>query len=245
MEAAAVSAHRRRGQRPAPEATMIRTRALATGLGAVIAFTAISSSLAQVPTPDGIDRRVEALLAKMQNRWRDMNVPEQDGKLLHEIILKNKYRRVLEVGTSTGHSGVWMAWALSRTGGRLITLEIDERRHREAVANFREAGLDPFIDARLGDAHELVKALPGPFDFVFIDADKDWNIAYAKELMPKLEAGGCLAVHNVRAPRSGGGRGWGMGADYYEFISSQPGYTTSVHPESVGGLALSYKKGKP
>jgi caffeoyl-CoA O-methyltransferase len=227
-----------------PEAIMTRIRALSTGIGALIAFAAISSSFAQTLSPEGIDRKVEALLARMQRQWHDMNVPEQDGKLLHEIILKNKYKRVLEVGTSTGHSGVWMAWALSKTGGRLITLEIDERRHREAVANFKEAGLDAFIDARLGDAHQLVKELPGPFDFVFLDADKDWNIAYAKELMPKLETGGCLSVHNVRAWPVLGSR-YGPGSDYYEFMASQPGYTTSVHPESVGGLALSYKKVKP
>src|SRR5512135_3638216 len=96
-----------------------------------------------------IDQKVEKFLQKMRNQWHDWNVPEADGKILYEIIVKNKYEKAVEIGTSTGHSGIWIAWALSKTGGSLITVEIDEGRHREAVANFREAGLADYIDARL------------------------------------------------------------------------------------------------
>ena len=107
-----------------------------------------------------------------QDQWRDLNVPVVDGQTLHDIIVKNKYTRALEVGTSTGHSGIWIAWALSKTGGKLITIEIDEGRHRQALANFEAAGLSKFIDARLGDAHAIVPALAGPFDFVFSNASR-------------------------------------------------------------------------
>jgi predicted O-methyltransferase YrrM len=220
----------------------------ATFLSFVVASlaTAGAPAWAQGPAGDALDRRVEAFLDKMQHRWRDMNVPEQDGRLLHKTILDRGYKRALEVGTSTGLSGIWMAWALSKTGGRLTTVEIDEGRYREALANFKEAGLSDLIDARLADAHELAKQLPGPFDFVFIDADKDWYVNYAKDLIPKIEPGGCLSAHNVREPRSGygRGRGYGMGGDYYEFMRGQPGFSTSVHPESVGGLAFSFREPK-
>src|SRR4030042_7078169 len=70
-----------------------------------------------------IDQRVKKFLDKMKSRWRDLNVPEEDGKILYEIILQNKYKRALEIGTSTGHSAIWIAWALSKTGGKLITVE--------------------------------------------------------------------------------------------------------------------------
>src|SRR5688572_9532226 len=121
-----------------------------------------------------LDARVEALLKRREGTWRDLNVPTADGRTLHRLIADNKYTRALEIGTSTGHSGIWIAWALSKTGGKLITLEIDPQRHRQALANFKEAGLSEYIDARLGDAHVLVRELPGPFDFVFSDADKEW-----------------------------------------------------------------------
>jgi len=193
---------------------------------------------------DPIDQKVAAFLQKMRFQWRDMNVSEGDGKLLHDIILKNKFRKALEIGTSTGHSGIWIAWALSKTGGKLITIEIDERRYREAVANFKEAGLGEYVDARLADAHTLVNELPGPFDFVFLDADKGWYTNYAKALIPKLEAGGCIAAHNVSQPRPArrGGFGRGGAEEYCEYMLSRPGFETSILRESWAGLAVSCKK---
>ena len=61
-----------------------------------------------------------------------MNVPAADGKLLYDIIIKNNYTKALEIGTSTGHASIWIAWALSKTRGKLITVEIDESRHKKA-----------------------------------------------------------------------------------------------------------------
>jgi predicted O-methyltransferase YrrM len=191
-----------------------------------------------------LDAKVRAFLDKMEYRWRDMNVPEGDGKILYDLVIDNKYKKALEIGTSTGRSGIWIAWALSKTGGRLITIEIDEDRYREAVANFREAGLAAFIDARLADAHELVKELPGPFDFVFIDADKEWYTNYAEDVVPKLLTGGCIAAHNVYAPRSGWGGRYGRGGtgEYYNYMKNLPGFETDILSESRSGLAVSFKK---
>jgi caffeoyl-CoA O-methyltransferase len=188
-----------------------------------------------------IDQRVEKFLQKMRNQWHHWNVPEADGKILYEIIIKNKYKKAVEIGTSTGHSGIWIAWALSKTGGKLITIEIDEGRYREALSNFKEAGLSDYIDARLADAHQLVEELPGPFDFVFIDADKDWYSNYAKALIPKLEPGGCLTAHNVWKPTSR--RGYRSGTEeYYDYMKSLPEFETTIHSKSSAGVAVSYKK---
>jgi len=190
-----------------------------------------------------IDQKVEKFLQKMKNRWQDWNVPEADGKILYEIIVKNKYKKAVEIGTSTGHSGIWIAWALSKTGGKLITIEIDEGRYREALANFKEAGLSEYIDARLADAHQLVKELPGPFDFAFIDADKDWYTNYAKALIPKLDPGGCLTAHNVWEPAARGGY-WSGTEEYYRYMKSLPEFETTIHPQSQAGVAVSYRKTK-
>jgi len=214
------------------------------GLLAVL-FAAPLTAYAQVAEKERIiDEQVKKFLDKMKNRWRDFNVPEADGKILYEIIVQNKYKKALEVGTSTGHSAIWIAWALSKTGGKLITIEIDERRYRQALANFKEAGLHQYIDARLADAHQLVPELPGPFDFVFIDADKDWYTNYAKALVPKIEPGGCITAHNVEEPRPGRrGRYFQSGTDeYYEYMKKLPEFETSIHPQSQAGIALSYKK---
>jgi len=188
-----------------------------------------------------LDDRVQAFLAKMDYRWRDMNVPATDGKLLFDIVIENNYMRALEIGTSTGRSGIYIAWALSKTGGKLTTIEIDQGRYEEALANFQEAGLSEYIEARLADAHELVTELAGPFDFVFIDADKDWYTNYAKAVIPKLRAGGCIAAHNVYERRGGWG-GYGGTGDFFEYMKSLPQFETSILTESRGGLSVSYKK---
>jgi predicted O-methyltransferase YrrM len=172
---------------------------------------------------DAIDARVKKFLDEHRYGWRDMNVPEADGRALYDLVLKNGYKRALEIGTSTGHSGIWIAWALSKTGGRLITIDIDEDRHREAKRNFEAAGLAAFIDARLADAHDLVPRLDGPFDFVFVDADKEWYTNYAKAVIPKLTVGGSLTAHNV-SPRGGRRQ---MTGDYYDYVTSLPFMETS------------------
>ena len=172
-------------------------RTIAVVCVSVVVGLAIVSGAGQSPATKDLEARVAAFLADRQYAWRDMNVPESDGRQLHDLIVKGGYTRALEIGTSTGRSGIWIALALSKTGGKLITIDIDPGRHAEAVTNFQAAGVAPFIDARLGDAHALVPALDGPFDFVFIDADKDWYTNYAKAVLPKLTVGGCIAAHNV------------------------------------------------
>lgn len=183
-----------------------------------------------------LDHRVKTFLRNHRGQWSDWNVPEADGKVLHDIILKNQYRRALEIGTSTGRSAIWMAWALSKTGGRLITIEIDEDRHQKALANFREAGLSPSIDARLADAHALVKELEGPFDFVFMDADKEWSKNYFLALDPKLVKGGCFAAHNVAH------RHWSGIGEFLDYVEGLPDYETVINRASSEGISLSYKR---
>jgi predicted O-methyltransferase YrrM len=204
----------------------------------ILVFLAgFAGGAAQAPdTQRDLDARVARFLEQHRYGWRDMNVPESDGRQLHDIIVKNGYKRALEIGTSTGHSGIWIAWALAKTGGKLVTIDIDERRHVEAVRNFKDAGVAGYIDARLADAHELVPRLDGPFDFVFIDADKDWYTNYAKAVVPKVPVGGCLTAHNVSP---GYERRRGMTGDFYEYISSLPSLETTVTP---GGLSISYRR---
>jgi len=184
-----------------------------------------------------LDARVRKFLESRSSQWYDMNVPPSDGQLLHDLIVANGYTRALEIGTSTGHSGIWIAWALSKTGGKLITIEIDESRHSESLENFREAGLSEYIDAKLGDAHQLVKDLDGPFDFVFSDADKGWYKNYFIDIDPKLEVNGCFTAHNI----SGSGRGyWGTG-EFFQYVSGLPNYETTLNL-SGGGVSISYKR---
>ena len=73
-------------------------------------------------------------------------------------------------------------------------------RSQQALRDIREAGVEKFVDARLTNAHDLVKQLPGPWDFVFQDADKDWCLHYWLDLEAKITPGGCYTAHNVLRP---------------------------------------------
>jgi len=94
--------------------------------------------------------------------------------------------------------------------------------------------VEHFIDARLADAHMLVKALKGPFDFVFSDADKEWYTQYFKDLEPKLTVGGCFAAHNVAHP-------YGDIQRFLDYVRALPNYRTTIDRSSRAGISISYK----
>ncbi len=196
----------------------------------------VNAQFPEVKTP--LDRKVKLFLEENVNNWRDMNVPLSDGKILYDLIVQNGYTKAVEIGTSTGHSAIWIAWALSKTGGRLITIEIDKGRWLRAKANFKKAGVDKYIDARLADAHELVPMLPGKYDFVFSDADKNWYVNYFKDMEPKLEVGGCFTAHNtsMRNPDI---------REFLDYIKSLDNFDTKFAPGSRSGISVSYKRDVP
>ncbi|MDX8338801.1 class I SAM-dependent methyltransferase [Draconibacterium sp. IB214405] len=202
----------------------------------ILLFLIVPPVMSQPSTENPeLDKKVKAFLSDKRYTWRDMNVPASDGQLLYDIIVENGYRNAVEIGTSTGHSGVWIAWALSKTGGKLITMEIDERRYKEALANFEKAGVSEYVDARLCDAHEMAKQLEGPIDFVFSDADKVWYTNYFKDLAPKMSVGGCFTAHNITQRR----RQYGI-TEFMEYIESQSNFKTTYNNDG-GGVSISYK----
>src|SRR5688572_21522677 len=184
-----------------------------------------------------LDEKVQAFLTDHKSKWHDLNVPYEDGQVLYDLIVKNKYTSALEIGTSTGHSTIWIAWALSKTGGKVITIEIDEARHKQALENLKAVGLSEFVDARLADAHALVKTLPGPFDFVFSDADKTWYTNYFKDIESKLNIGGCFTAHNVNNRFSGI-------SEFMDYVKSRKNFETSITGSHSEGISVSYKRSK-
>lgn len=203
----------------------------------IIGSLSFSLCWAQYPEIENeLDKKVIAFLQDNSENWRDMNVPISDGKILYDIIVRNKYKSAVEIGTSTGHSAIWIAWALSKTGGKLITIEIDKSRYLQAKSNFKKAGVDKFIDARLADAHELVPQLPGKYDFVFSDADKYWYKNYFIAMDPKLVKGSCFTAHNTAMRTSGI-------AEFLDYVENLKNYNTTIDKTSRAGISISYKIG--
>jgi len=146
-----------------------------------------------VPSDPALDA---ALAASSAAGLPDIQVTPAQGKLLHIFARMIGARAVLEVGTLGGYSTIWLARALPE-GGRLITLEIDPKHAEVARANLTRANLSHLVDVRLGPALESLPHVTGPFDLVFIDADKPGNADYFTWAVRLARPGGVIIVDNV------------------------------------------------
>jgi predicted O-methyltransferase YrrM len=149
----------------------------------------------------GHDPALEAVLeASAAGGLPDIQVTPTQGKLLQLLVRITGARRVLEVGTLGGYSTIWMARGLP-ADGRLVTLEVDPHHAEVARANFRTAGVADIVDLRLGPALETLPLLgsegAGPFDLVFVDADKPSNPEYFRWAVRLGRPGTVIVVDNV------------------------------------------------
>ncbi len=170
-----------------------------------------------------------------ENRARNMSVDRVDGEYFYKVTQELKAKRVLEIGTSTGYSGSWFAMALKKTGGKLITLEIDRGRHEQAVMNFQAISVEDIVDARLCDALKELPKIEGPFDVVFIDAWKPDYLKYYELVLPKVRKGGVILAHNTKNLSRDM-------RDFLERIQKDPAVRTESLPQSIQGLSISWKK---
>lgn len=154
-------------------------------------------------------------------------VDAEAGRMLRLLAESTGAKHAVEVGTSTGYSGLWTLLGLRATGGRLTTFEIDAGRAEQARRHFREAGVDTLVEVVVGDAHETVKGVKGPIDLVFLDADKEGYASYLKTLLPLVRPGGLVAADNVA-----------MAPDYVRAVTTDPQLDTVF----FGQLAVTLKK---
>jgi predicted O-methyltransferase YrrM len=125
-----------------------------------------------------------------------INVSPTHGKLLHLLAKMQGARRILEIGTLGGYSTIWLARALV-ADGRLITIEADAKHAAVARTNLARAGLDAVVELRLGTALEILPHIAGPFDLIFIDADKQNIPSYFDWAIKLSRAGSLIVVDNV------------------------------------------------
>lgn len=139
---------------------------------------------------------VKTLRNLEKTRKKYWNVPYSTGEFLSRLILLSGRRRVLEIGTSNGYSGIFMAEALKKNKGTLFTIESHKERYLEAGKNFTEAGVAGSVNRILGHAPEVFPQLDGVFDMIFVDATKMEYQSYYEAIMPKLAVFGFLVADN-------------------------------------------------
>lgn len=130
----------------------------------------------------------------------EIMISAEEAAFLHVLIAASGAQRAVEIGTHGGYSGSWIARALPEDG-RLTTIELLPERAELAMEGFRRAGVEEKIDLRVGDASEVLPGLSdeGPFDFVFIDADKEGYPVYLDWALENLASGGLVTAHNAFA----------------------------------------------
>jgi predicted O-methyltransferase YrrM len=145
----------------------------------------------------GHDPALEAALAAQQEAGLPaIEVAPVAGKLLHLLARMTGARRVLEIGTLGGYSTIWLARALPE-GGEVVTIEAEPANARVARASLERAGVSDRVDIRVGIALEVLPTLQGPFDLVFVDADKESNTAYLDWAARLGRAGTVVVLDNI------------------------------------------------
>ena len=185
---------------------------------------------------EDVDRAIAKLLAGIRAADKgQLAVSEEDGRFLRVMVGATNARRVLEIGAASGYSAIWIGAGLRQTGGRLVTIEYDPVRAKEAAENVQRAGLSDIVQVVAGDAFKEIPKVEGPFDLVFLDAWKPDYKKFFDLVFPRVTPGGLFLAHNVINKKNDM-------LDFLAAIQAHPqALTTTVSPGHEG-ISMTYKK---
>jgi predicted O-methyltransferase YrrM len=197
---------------------------------------ALPSLSAQSPPSAGVDPAIGRLLAGIRAADKgQLAVSEEDGRFLRVLVGSTNAKHVLEIGSASGYSAIWIGLGLRQTGGRLTTIEFDPARAKEAAANVQKAGLSDIVRVVHGDAFKEIPKVAGSFDLVFLDAWKPDYRKFFEMVFPRVNPGGLFLAHNVINKKNDM-------LDFLAAIEKHPlALTTTVSPGHEG-ISMTYKK---
>ena len=185
--------------------------------------------------PGTLNPAVETLLRNIKAADSgQLAVSEEDGRFLRVLVATRGAKSVLEIGAASGYSGIWLGLGARESGGRVVAIEYDARRAKEAATNIRAAGLADIVNVVQGDAFAEIPRLPGTFDFVFLDAWKPDYKKFFDMVFPRLTPGGVFVAHNVVNKKN-------EMEPFLRTILTHPGLFTTVVSPSHEGMSVSYK----
>lgn len=161
----------------------------------------------------------------------------ETGQLLNILASSLEAPTILELGTSFGYSGIWLAEAARARGGRLVTMELHDYKSVHAQAMSEQAGLAAYVDFKVGDAVRMIGELPGKVDFVFVDLWKDLYVPSLEAFYPRLNPGAIVVADNMIRPGSEDVRAYGRA------IRAKPGITSVLLPVGTGIEVSRYEPG--
>jgi predicted O-methyltransferase YrrM len=199
----------------------------------------LSASQAPSPKPQApghVEPATARLLAAIRAADKgQLAVSEEDGRFLRVLVGATNARQVLEIGAASGYSAIWIGMGLRQTGGRLVTIEYDPVRAREAAANIQRAGLSDIVQVIAGDAFAEIPRLQGRFDLVFLDAWKPDYKKFFDIVFPRVAPGGLFLAHNVINKKN-------EMKDFLVTIDTHPQAITTIVSPGHEGISMTYKK---
>ena len=205
-------------------------------LSVVIVVAVVVSLQAQNARTGGtLTPQIESVLRAIKAADKGLlAVSEEDGRFLRVLVATRNARSILEIGAASGYSGIWLGLGARESGGRVVAIEYDPQRAKEAAANVRRAGVGDVVRVIQGDAFAEIPKLPGTFDVVFLDAWKPDYKKFFDLVFPRLTPGGVFVAHNVVNKKN-------EMEPFLRTILTHPSlYTTIVSP-SGEGMSVSYK----
>jgi predicted O-methyltransferase YrrM len=196
----------------------------------------IASVAAQQPRPAGtLTPQIEFVLKNIKAADKgQLSVSEEDGRFLRVLVATRGAKSILEIGAASGYSAIWLGLGARETGGKVVAIEFDPQRAREASSNISRAGVADAVRIVHGDAFKEIPKLQGTFDLVFLDAWKPDYKKFFDLVFPRLDPGGLFVAHNVVNKKS-------EMEPFLRAIETHPSlYTTIVSP-SGEGMSVSYR----
>ena len=182
--------------------------------------------------PPAIDAVLRSIRAADKGQ---LAVSEEDGRFLRVMVATRQAKSILEIGAASGYSGIWLGLGARETGGKVVAIEYDPQRAREAAANITKTGLSDVVRVVHGDAFAEIPKLSGTFDLVFLDAWKPDYKKFFEMVYPRLAPGGVFMAHNVVNKKS-------EMEPFLAAIFSHPSLFTSVVSPGSEGMSVSYKR---
>ena len=201
----------------------------------IVVATSIAITGAQQRPSGALTPQIESILKKIKAADKgQLAVSEEDGRFLRVLIATRGAKSILEIGAASGYSGIWLGLGARETGGRVVAIEYDPQRAKEAMANIKLAGLTDVVQVVHGDAFKEIPKLQGSFDFVFLDAWKPDYKKFFDMVFPRLTPGGLFTAHNVVNKKS-------EMEPFLNTVQNHNGLFTSIVSPSGEGISVSYK----
>lgn len=196
----------------------------------------VADAGAQSAQPGGtLTPQIESVLRGIRAADKgQLAVSEEDGRFLRVLVAARGARSVLEIGAASGYSGIWLGLGARESGGRVVAIEYDPQRAKEAADNVRRAGLDDVVRVLRGDAFAEIPRLQGTFDLVFLDAWKPDYKKFFDMVFPRLNPGGVFVAHNVVNKKH-------EMEPFLRTILGHPSLFTTIVSPSGEGMSVSYK----